>query len=83
MIIHFLCSSILILFEQIFRWFRFFYFVALEDQRQMTKELENTRRQIDEAQLRSQQEREEQQRENERMMERMNYEQEEKNKIVC
>ncbi len=56
--------------------------LALEDQTRMAKELEDKRRQVEEAEIRVQQERAETQREHERMMERIIYEQEEKDKIV-
>jgi predicted RecB family nuclease len=49
----------------------------------MAKELDDKRRQVEEAELRLQQEREQAEKEHERMVERMNYEQEEKDKIVC
>ncbi|CAF4306847.1 unnamed protein product [Rotaria socialis] len=55
---------------------------SLEDQSRITKELEEKRKQAEEAQLRLKQEREEAEREHERMMERVRYEQEEKDKIV-
>jgi len=55
---------------------------ALEDQTRMGKELDDKRRQAEEAQLRLQQEREETARQHERMMERVNYEQGERDKIV-
>jgi hypothetical protein len=57
--------------------------LALENQYRMTNELEDKRRQVEEAQLRLQQEREQAEREHEKMMERINYEQGEKDKIVC
>ncbi len=59
------------------------FVLALEDQTRMAKELEDKRRQVEEAHLRLQQEREETEKEHERMMERINYEQGEKDKIVC
>lgn len=49
----------------------------------MTRELDDKRRQTEEAQLRLQQERIESERQHERAMERINYEREEKDKIVC
>ncbi|CAF0764015.1 unnamed protein product [Adineta ricciae] len=55
---------------------------SLEDQSRITKELEEKRKQAEEAQLRLKQEREEAEKEHERMMERVRYEQEEKDKIV-
>ena len=61
----------------------FFFFAALEDQSRLSRELEDKRRQAEEAQLRLQQERDEAEKEHERMMERINYEQGEKDKIVC
>jgi hypothetical protein len=54
----------------------------LEDQSRVTRDLEDKRRQAEEAQLRLQQERLEAEKEHERMMERINYEQGEKEKIV-
>jgi len=60
----------------------FVFFLALEDQSRITKELEEKRKQAEEAQLRLKLEREEAEREHERMMERVRYEQEEKDKIV-
>ncbi len=59
-----------------------FLFLALDDHSRITRELEDKRRQAEEAQLRLQQERQEAEREHERMMERINYEQGEKDKIV-
>ena len=56
--------------------------LALEDQGRITKELEEKRKQAEEAQLQLQQEREEAEKEHGRMMERVRYEQEEKDKIV-
>lgn len=56
--------------------------LALDEQAQMAKQLEDKRRRAEEAQLRLQQEREEAQREHERMMERAHYEKEEREKIV-
>ena len=56
--------------------------VALEDQGRITKELEEKRKEAEEAQFRLHQEREEAEREHGRMMERVRYEQEEKDKIV-
>ena len=53
----------------------FFVVVAMEDQSRMTSEFEDKRRHAEETQLRLQQE-------HERRMEQMNYEQEEKDKIV-
>ena len=61
---------------------RLLSFPALEDQGRITKELEEKRKQAEEAQFRLQQEREEAEREHGRMMERVRYEQEEKDKIV-
>lgn len=54
----------------------------MEDQSRITKELEEKRKQAEEAQLRLKLEREEAEKEHERMMERVRYEQEEKDKIV-
>jgi hypothetical protein len=54
----------------------------LEDQSRITKELEEKRKQAEDAQLRLKIEREEAEKEHERMMERVRYEQEEKDKIV-
>lgn len=56
--------------------------LALEDQSRITKELEEKRKQAEEAQLRLKVEREEAEKEHERMMERVRYEQEEKDRIV-
>lgn len=53
----------------------------MEDQSRLTKELEEKRKQAEEAQLRLKQEREEAEREHERMMERVRFEQEEKDRI--
>ena len=58
------------------------FVLALEDQGRITKELEEKRKQAEEAQLQLQQEREEAEKEHGRMMERVRYEQEEKDKIV-
>jgi hypothetical protein len=58
------------------------FFSALEDQGRITKELEEKRKQAEEAQLRLKEEREEAEKEHERMVERVRYEQEEKDKIV-
>ncbi|CAF4259505.1 unnamed protein product, partial [Rotaria sordida] len=54
-----------------------------EDQNTMKNETENKRRQVEEAELRLQREREEDERKQQRMMERIQYEQQEKEKIVC
>lgn len=54
----------------------------MEDQSRITKELEEKRKQAEEAQLRLKVEREEAEKEHERMMERVRYEQEEKDRIV-
>jgi hypothetical protein len=59
-----------------------FCILALEDQGRITKELEEKRKQAEDAQLRLKIEREEAEKEHERMMERVRYEQEEKDKIV-
>jgi len=56
----------------------FFVLSALEDQSRITKELEEKRKQAEEAQSRLKIEREEAEKEHERMMERVRYEQEEK-----
>jgi hypothetical protein len=60
----------------------FYIVLALEDQGRITKELEEKRKQAEEAQTRLKEEREEAEKEHERMMERVRYEQEEKDKIV-
>ncbi len=65
----------------LFIWY-FVLFLALEDQSRITKELEEKRKQAEDAQLRLKLEREEAEKEHERMMERVRYEQEEKDKIV-
>lgn len=54
----------------------------LEEHNRLSQELDEKRRQIDDAQVRLQQERDETQREHERMMDRLDYEQKEKEKIV-
>ncbi|CAF3786043.1 unnamed protein product [Rotaria sordida] len=55
---------------------------SFEDQNTMKNEMENKRRQVEEAELRLQREREEDERKQQRMMERIQYEQQEKEKIV-
>jgi hypothetical protein len=75
-----LCSHIFVLSKINFD--ELIVVLALEDQTRMAKELEDKRRQVEEAEIRVQQERAETQREHERMMERIIYEQEEKDKIV-
>ncbi|CAF0844696.1 unnamed protein product [Rotaria sordida] len=54
---------------------------SFEDQNTMKNETENKRRQVEEAELRLQREREEDERKQQRMMERIQYEQQEKEKI--
>ncbi|CAF2879510.1 unnamed protein product [Rotaria sp. Silwood2] len=56
---------------------------VLEDQNGKRNELEDKRRQVEEAELRLKREREEDEREHQRMMERIQYEQQENEKIVC
>ncbi|CAF0818166.1 unnamed protein product [Rotaria sordida] len=55
---------------------------SFEDQNTMKNEMENKRRQVEEAELRLQREREEDERKQQRMMERIQHEQQEKEKIV-
>lgn len=59
-----------------------FDFLALEDQTRMTKDVDDQRREAEEEQLRLQQERIDADREHERRMERVNYERQEKEKLV-
>ncbi|CAF0837635.1 unnamed protein product [Adineta ricciae] len=54
----------------------------IEEQNHMARELEEKRREAENAELRLKQEREEAEREHQRMMDRINYEQEEREKIV-
>ena len=56
--------------------------LALEDQARLAEELKAERRQVEQAELRLQQEREEAQRTHERQMERRRQEEEEKDKLV-
>jgi hypothetical protein len=57
--------------------------LALEDQSRLTQELDDKRRQAEEAQLRLQQEREETVKQREIIMDQVKYEEDARNKIVC
>jgi hypothetical protein len=58
------------------------FVLAMEEQTRIARELEETRRQVEEAQVRLHQEHEEQKKEYERMLERIHNEEEEREKIV-
>ena len=59
------------------------FILALEEQIRVAKELEQTRRQVEEAQVRLHEEHEQHKKEYEKMLERIHEEEEEREKIVC